>query len=152
MYGNEIEVMKALGIDSFRNLSRDNVLRFAAMMPDIDKDVALKIVEQYPEFKAFAVDALNAIERVQENALASNEESQADVHQGWHEVREILNGQLDDEKLAWEQRSHILDLLMETGHQESAKDSEKEMSRNVLTGIGALVLVGLVLVGGRVRA
>lgn len=62
-YENEAEVKKALGIESFRNLSKGNVMRFAAMMPDMDKDVALRIIETFPEFKDFALNAVQAIER-----------------------------------------------------------------------------------------
>lgn len=153
-YGNEIEVKKALGIDSFRNLSRDNVMRFAAMMPDMDKEVALKIVEQFPEFKAFALDAVNVMQKAQENALAGNKESQAQVHQAWHEVRDILKGQLGDEDLTWEQKKDIFDLLMDTARQESAKDSEnkkflKEVTRDALLAIGGVVLLGVVALGGK---
>jgi hypothetical protein len=36
-YKNEIQIKKAMGIESWRNLSRDKVIRFAAMMPDMDK-------------------------------------------------------------------------------------------------------------------
>jgi hypothetical protein len=153
-YGNEIEVKKALGIDSFRNLSRDNVMHFAAMMPDMDKEVALKIVEQFPEFKAFALDAVNVMQKAQENALADNKESQAQVHQAWHEVREILKGQLGDEDLTWEQKKEILDLIVETARQESAKDSEnktflKGLNRDMFTAIGSVVLLGVLFVGGK---
>lgn len=37
-YKNEIQIKKAMGIESWRNLSRDKVIRFAAMMPDMDKE------------------------------------------------------------------------------------------------------------------
>ena len=151
---NEIEVKKALGIGSFRNLSRDNVMRFAAMMPDMEKEVALKIVEQFPEFKAFALDAVNVMQKVQENALAGNKESQAHVHQAWHEAREIHKGQLDDEELTWEQKKYLLDLIQETAREESAKDSEnkkflKEVTRDALLTIGGVVLLGVVALGGK---
>lgn len=79
-YQSEIDVKKALGIDSFRNLSRENVMRFAALMPDMDKEIALKIVEQFPEFKAFALDAVHVMQKTRAATLAENAESQASVH------------------------------------------------------------------------
>jgi len=153
-YRNELEVKEALGIESFRNLSRDNVMRFAALMPDMDREVALKIVEQFPEFKAFALDAVNVMQRAQEAALADNKESQAQVHRAWGEVREILKGQLDDETLTWEEKKHVFDLLMDTAREESAKDSEnkhflKDVTKYTVAAIGGAVLLGVVFVGGR---
>lgn len=37
-YKNEMQIKKAMGIENWRNLSRDKVIRFAAMMPDMDKE------------------------------------------------------------------------------------------------------------------
>ncbi|MCF1596139.1 hypothetical protein [Streptomyces muensis] len=42
---DEGEIKHALGIDSGRNLSKDKMMRFAAMMPDMGTEMALKIVE-----------------------------------------------------------------------------------------------------------
>jgi hypothetical protein len=52
-YTDEESVKEALGITSRRNLSRQNVVKFAAMMPDMDKELAVKIVEQFPAFTKF---------------------------------------------------------------------------------------------------
>lgn len=156
-YKTELDVKQALGIDSFRNLSKAKVMQFAAMMPDMDKEVALKIVEQFPEFKAFALDAVAAIQAVQEKSLEGNKESQARVHQAWSEVREILKGQLSEPDLTWEQKKEILDLIMETARLESAKDSEnkqflKDLAKYAMLGIGGALLTAIVFVGGRFGA
>lgn len=154
-YKTDVDVKKALGIKSFRNLSKENVMRFAAMMPDMDKEVALKVVAQFPEFKAFALEAINTIQTAQEKSLASNSESQAQVHQAWSDVRAILKGQLDDDELTWEQKKDILDLIMETARQESAKDSEnkqflKDLTKYVAYGVAGVAVAAVVFVGGRV--
>lgn len=65
-YKNEAEIMRALGIDTWRHLSKEKTVRFAAMMPDMDTEVAMKIVEQFPEFRKFATDAFGAIEKAHE--------------------------------------------------------------------------------------
>ena len=153
-YKTDLDVKKALGIDSFRNLSKENVMKFAAMMPDMDREVALKIIEQFPEFKAFALDAVGVMEKMQENALASNSESQAHVHQALADVRAILKGQLDDSELTWEQKKEILDLIMETARLESAKDSEnkqflKDVTKYAIGAVAGAIALGVVYVGGR---
>ena len=153
-FGDELQVKKALGIDSFRNLSRKNVMRFAAMMPDMDKEVALKIVEQFPVFKDFALDAVDAMQKAQEHTLDENRASQAQVHDAWQEVREILKGQLDGGELPWEQKKYILDLIIDTANQEALKDSEnkqflKEVAKYTLGAISAAVLLAVVFVGGK---
>ena len=40
---SEDQVKKALHIDSFRNLSKDKIMEFASLIPNMDKDVAISI-------------------------------------------------------------------------------------------------------------
>lgn len=52
-YVSEKSVKQALGIDSLRNLSNDKIMEFASMIPYIDKDVAIVIVNQFPVYVDF---------------------------------------------------------------------------------------------------
>ena len=152
---NEEEVKQKLGIESFRNLSKDNVLRFAAMMPDIDTEVALKIIEQFPDFKDFALDAVNTVEKAHESTLASNDQSQENAYTSLREIREILKGELDREELDWEQRKFIIEQIQENGRSAVEKDSEnKKFLQSLFNTVGVVVagtvMLGVVFVGGRI--
>ena len=46
---SEDQVKKALHIDSFRNLSKDKIMEFASLIPNMDKDVAISIINQFPQ-------------------------------------------------------------------------------------------------------
>ena len=48
---SEDQVKKALHIDSFRNLSKDKIMEFASLIPHMDKDVAIAIINQFPAWK-----------------------------------------------------------------------------------------------------
>lgn len=153
-FQSEEQIMNALEITSWRNLSKDHMMRFATMMPDMDPEVAEKIVEQFPEFKLFAIDALNVMEKRHESTLSHNQQSQDSVHRAFQEIREILRGQLDKDDLSSEERMRILELIMDTGNREFAKDSENKQfldslfTKAALT-VGAVVALGVVFVGGR---
>ena len=82
-FQSEEQIMNALEITSWRNLSKDHMMRFATMMPDMDPEVAEKIVEQFPEFKLFAIDALNVMEKRHESTLSHNQQSQDSVHRAF---------------------------------------------------------------------
>lgn len=156
-YKNEDEIKAALGISSWRNLSKDKVVRFAAMMPEMDTEVALKIIDQFPEFKEFAMDAVNAMEQAHAETLRANGKSQDDVHQAFSEIREILRGELDKGDLDWEQRKFLIEQIQETGRQQFSKDSENKrfldgLFGKVVLGVGGALVLGLVFVGGKVIA
>lgn len=40
--------LKALAIEDFRNISKDKIMEFVSAIPNMDKEVAIKIIEQFP--------------------------------------------------------------------------------------------------------
>lgn len=156
-YKNEAEIMQELGIESWRNLSKDKMIRFAAMMPDMDTEVALKIIEQFPVFKEFAMDTVDAMEKAHESTLSANKQSQEYVHQAFQEIREILKGELSKGDLSWEEKKFLIEKIQETGRFEFQKDSENKkfldgVLKKVVVGVGAALALGVVFVGGKLMA
>ncbi|KIQ16350.1 hypothetical protein RU01_13750 [Rhodococcus sp. MEB064] len=152
---SEVEVMKQLDIESWRNLSKDKMLRFAALMPDMDTEVALKIIEQFPAFKEFALDTVKEIEKAHKSTLKSNDKSQKQAYKAFEDIREILKGELDKDDLTWDQRKFIIELIQENGKQVSQKDSEnKEFLNTVLGKVavfgGGAIAAGVVFLGGKI--
>jgi hypothetical protein len=79
------------------------MLRFAAFMPDMDTEVALEIIEQFPAFKEFALDTVKEIEEAHKSTLKSNDKSQKQAYKAFEDIREILKGELDKDDLTWDQ-------------------------------------------------
>ncbi|EHN79924.1 hypothetical protein SMCF_513 [Streptomyces coelicoflavus ZG0656] len=156
-YKNEDQIKQALGIDSWRNLSKEKMVRFVAMMPDMDTEVALKIVEQFPEFKDFALNVMDVINKSHESTLSANKESQEYVHLAFQDLRETLKRELDRGELTWEQRREILEKMQEAVREEAQKDSENKrfldgaLKKVVMVG-GAALALGVAFVGGRIMA
>lgn len=143
----EREVLKRLGRESFNHVKKDDIIQFAAMMPDLPPEHALKIIEQFPEFTRFASDALDTIENAHQSSLDHNKQSQEHFHEACREVRGVLRGELDRDDLSPEERRHVLDLLMQILNLESAKDSEnKQFIESLNTKVG-LSVGGVVLAG-----
>ena len=42
------QVKQALGIESFRNLSKDKIIEFVSLIPNMDKEVSISIINQFP--------------------------------------------------------------------------------------------------------
>ncbi|KMS82539.1 MULTISPECIES: hypothetical protein [Streptomyces] len=156
-YKSEAEIKQALGIESWRHLSKDKMIRFVAMMPEMETEVALKIIEQFPAFKDFAKDAVDTMEKAHESTLSANKQSQEHVHRAFQEIREILKRELNKENLSWEQKKYIIEQIQETGRLEFQKDSENKqfldgMLKKVVLGAGAALALGVAFVGGRIMA
>lgn len=156
-YNDEESIKKELGIDSWRNLSRDKVVRFAAMMPDMDTEVALKIIEQFPAFKEFAEEVVDTMEKAHVSTLDANTQSQDQVHQAYQEIRSILKGQLEKDDLSWEEKKFLIEQIQDTGRQQFQKDTENKrfldtLFGKVVVGAGVVVAGALVFVGAKVIA
>ncbi|MFI6892875.1 hypothetical protein ACIBM4_02000 [Streptomyces sp. NPDC050256] len=156
-YKNETEIMRELGIDSWRHLSKDKMIRFAAMMPNMDTEVALKIVEQFPAFKEFAKDAVDTMEKAYEATLSVNKQSQEHVHQAFREIRQILREELNKENLSQEERRYIIQGIQETGRMHLQTDATNKqfldgLFKKVVIGVGSALALGVVFVGGKMMA
>lgn len=154
-YKNEDDIKKALNIDSWKKLSKDKIVEFSTMMPDMDKDVILNRIKQLPEFTKFAFEALNVMQKEHETTTTANKQNQENVHESYQDVRTILGRQLDREDLTQEERNRIYGLLFETLDQESDDDSKNKkfldgLFNKSVAGTGAIVLTAIVFVGGQV--
>ncbi|WP_346866655.1 MULTISPECIES: hypothetical protein [unclassified Clostridium] len=154
-YKNEKQLLDALEIDSWKNLSRDKMLKFVAMMPNIDKEVMMKIIDQFPQFKEFAKDVLDTLEETYNNTIDANKESQNNVHNAFKDIRRILENQLNQENLSFEEKQYYINLIMQCGDREYEKDTENkiflgDMTKKTLLGVGSVLLAAVVFVGGKV--
>lgn len=154
-FENEEDVKRALGIGSWRSLSKDKVMRFATEMPKMSEAVLLKIIQQFPKFKELALDTLSILEREHRSTLESNSQSQERSHNAFQEIRRLLEGELSREDLSEEDRRFIIGRIMETGDREFEKDSENKrfldglFNKAIFAGAAAIV-AALVFVGAKV--
>ncbi len=153
-YENESQIKKALDIDSWRNLSKEKLLSFIAEMPKMDKEVALKVIEQFPNFKELA---LGAFMMVKEHALTATQygwKSQKRTFRIIERYQMTLERELEREGLTTEDRFALLSLMKEAVEVALKKDSEwKAHTLKVLGTVGSLaallVLTGITALGGK---
>jgi hypothetical protein len=154
-YKNEAEIKQALGIESWRHLSKDKMFRFVAMMPDMDTEVALKIVEQFPVFKEFAKGAVDVMEKAYESALLANEQSQKQFYQALQDAMESIKGELGKDGLNWEQKRYLIEKIHEFLRLASLKDTEnkqfldRQLAKKVFA-VGAVLALCVAFVGRKI--
>ena len=69
---SEKRVLKKLGISDFRHMTKDKIVKFASMLPYMDKEVALKALEQFPEYKDMSCQLADTYKQILSDILASN--------------------------------------------------------------------------------
>lgn len=139
------------------DLSKDKMIRFAMMMPDMDTELALKIVEQFPVFADFATGVIGAMKKMHKTTLVANKESQDHFHQSCKTAIEILNVQLNKDGLSFEEKKYFIEEIKEILKLESQKDSENKqfldaVLKKLLVGLAFVGALGVAFVGGKVVA
>lgn len=116
----------------------------------MDHEVALKVIEQFPDFKSLVGETLNSFEQRYESAQKFSWKSQKKVHDAFKFYRETLNRELERENLSVEERFSILEMLRQAVAMESEKDSEHKAFTIKLVTIAATV--GVAAIGTAIAA
>ena len=145
------EVKNALKIDSFRNLSKDKIMEFVTLIPNMDKEVAIKIIEQYPAFAKLSESMVAQLNKMCDTKKKKNEESQRLTIQAYKQILDELSNQLHMEDISKEEREKITKQMIEIADKISVKDTEnkafidKMVKYSTGFAIGALVLGAAIL-------
>ena len=106
-YNSEEAVKHALKIDSFRNLSKDKVMQFASIIPDMDKEVAIAIINQFPVYADFGKAAIERYTEVCNRILENNKESQVEVVKRYQTILDVLAKRMEKEEISDQERQSI---------------------------------------------
>jgi hypothetical protein len=117
---------------------------FVSDLPNMSKEVALKVVEQFPDFKSLVLGSLDELHNQATQAVRVNWRSQKKVHKAFAHYREVLSRELGRENLSGEERFAILELFRKAIADESRKDSEHKIF--VLRALGVVGAVAAVVV------
>lgn len=133
----EQKVLKKLGIEDFRYLTKDKVITMASMLDKMDPEVAKKALEQFPEFASTTKEMLVEYKEILDKGLESNKESVHAYYDTCNSIIASLQKQLEDENLSFEERKYIIDRMLEVSKMMGEKDSENKKFIATLSVIGA---------------
>lgn len=143
----EQQVKDALQIGSFRNLSKEKIVEFASLIPNMDKDVAISIINQFPAYAESSRKMLEQFKNVCDTALENNKDSQKDAILAYRKILDDLGEVLKKEELTPEERNHITEQMLEVADRISAKDTENKQFIDNLVIYGTQLTAGALLLG-----
>lgn len=147
---SEKEVKEALNIDSFRNLSKDKVMEFVSLIPNIDKDVALSIINQFPAYSEMAKCMVEQLSKTCDTILDNNAESQNSVYSAYKKILDDLGEILKREDITAEEREKITRNMIEIADKMSEKDSENKKYLSWVVKNKEYVIATAILIGGTI--
>lgn len=146
------DVKEALNIKTFREMSGEKIVEFISLLPNMDKEVALSIVKQYPEFNKYSSYIVSQIKELSSEALKTNDNSQSEVLASYNKTLEVLESYSKKDGLSHSEVMETVEKMIVVNDKMNEKDTEnKDFLREVLKdnrilyfGIAAL---GLTLLG-----
>ena len=124
---SEQKVLKRLGIQDFRHMTKDKIMRFATMLPYMDPEVAKKALEQYPTFKELTREIVIEYKSIVSNSLADNSESQRLFYNTCNSILDSLKQELQKDILTQEERTSVEDKMLSVAAMIAQKDSENKL-------------------------
>jgi len=138
---SEQKVLKKLGIDNFRQMSKEKVVAFASMIPHMDPEVAKKAIEQFPEYAQMALEMVKSYKSTIDKMLEANSQDTQSFYDACNSILESLQQQLAKNNLSKKEREHLNGQMLVVAQMISDKVSEnKEFWLNVLGGFGKVIL------------
>lgn len=143
----EKRVLKKLGIKDFRYMTKDKIVQFASMLPQMNPEVAKAALSQFPDFVDLAKSMIGELRWMNDKNMNLANNSQDHFYQVCNSILETLKLELEKDNLTPEDRNKVIDQMIQVADMLNKKDSEvKRLAKHAQDGL--MVMAGLALVAG----
>lgn len=144
---NEEDVKKQLCITDFRTISKDKIIEFVSLLPKMDKEEALAVINQFPNYSDMSKEIVNQMTEVCNKAILSDEVTHKEVIEGYKLVLLTLQEELKNDELTPNQKEKINNQMIEIINGMSAKDSERKKLITTVVETGGKFFAGVIIAG-----
>lgn len=147
-------VLEKIGAESFRNVSKDKLIAFVSALPEMDKETAIKCIEQFPEFRNYANEIVGQLKDVSVELLKTQKESQERTIHGYQKVLDSLSKRLEQAQLSSQDEHYIIEKMIEVADkmaelQRGNEDFLKHIAHLVASVAGGALAIGGAILGVR---
>lgn len=143
----EEDVKRRLDIDDFRHIKKQQLIEFVSALPDMDKEVAIKCVEQFPHFKDYSNTIISHFYQLCENAV---EKDKNDAVKAYEKILDELSTMLKRPFMRKSERQYIIEKMIEVGqHIEEVEQKKRNFIQRTVESARAIAGIGIV-VGGAI--
>jgi hypothetical protein len=154
MRDNELDPVKEkLGINNWRELSKNHVLALLEQVPELSAEALKRLVELAPYMKEVAKESLDKVQSSFDTTVNANTESSNRVHAAIEDARKFVEGQLAEGDLSPKERL-LLNEQYERYvqmHVEHDAENKKFLDANMAKAIVAIggIALGIFVIGAK---
>jgi len=138
---------------ALKNLAHTDFGRFAVESQQVSDEVRLKLIEQLPEFRKLASDAIDSLAQGYATTMKSFDEGDRALREAFKQWRDSLDKILELPDITFEQRLEVTREIGRTVELQSQKEAETKGAKaklferltigiGIATGIAILAVVG----------
>ena len=144
----EEKVLKKLGLDDFRHITKSKVIKMASMLDRVDPEVAKKAIEQFPDFSNTAKEILKEYKESLDKSLELNADSVKSYYDACNSIISSLQKEVENENLSFEEKKYFFDQMIEVSKMMGEKDSENKKFIAGCVTLGVVAVTGVVAILG----
>ena len=150
LLSTEEAVKHRLNIKDFRHLKKDQLIDFVTSLPDMDRDVAIACVQQFPHFKDYSLAIIDHFYDICESSIKED-----GVHsiEAYETILDELRSLLKNRKMRKQERAYIIEKMIDVGLMiENVEDKKRITIQKVLRGMATVGSLALGLAGAVIGA
>ena len=149
-YKTEEEVKKALDIKDFRSIKKRQIMDFVSIIPMVDKEVAISIINQFPNYTDMAQKMVGGLMKLCDIALKDSQTGKKDVIESYKIVLVTLKDELKDGVVTQEEREKINNRMISIAEKiDDVNDKHNAFIKDIITGVTGTV-AGVLIIGAAI--
>ena len=120
----EEKVMEKLNISSFKDLPKERFKDLIALFPQMDPELQVKALEQFPEFISAAKEALSGIKENASEVLKSEDKGLENTYKNYEKAIDYLGGLLEKDRLSSEESMEVARMIVELTQKQSEEQAK----------------------------
>lgn len=147
----EREVLDKIGAKDFRSISKNQIMEFASQLPYMDKEVAIKCIDQFPEFRKNVNDVIEQLNHTCDSIIADNKDSRDKAIESYQIILNELSNELKTRKfMTFKHRREITNKMVEIADKiNEIHIKDQQQNFDILKIFGAIAGVAL-MIGGAI--
>ena len=146
----EVEVKQKLDISDFRNITKDKIIQFVSLMPQMDKELSIKIIEQFPNYTNMATSIVDKLLNLCNNAIENSKVTEKEAIEAYKLVLLTIKKELEDKEITKEEREKYNNQMIEVADKISEIDIRNKKWLEGIIKHGSTVMCITLAVGAAI--
>lgn len=145
---SEEQVKALLGIQDFRSMSKEKIIKFVSSIPNMDREVAMKCIEQFPEFREAANSMVAHLKDVCTVIIEDDRDNRRTTVQTYERILSELETQLKNPDISHREKQEIIETMINIA--DKIADLERDargLRKHIIDVVAAVASFGVTVAG-----